>query len=130
MKPAPLFLLGAALALGPAVAARHDDRDARELSKALAGRVAGPAERCVSSRQLGSPQIVGQTLLYRDGRTVWRSDIASCPVLDRDPILIIELFGGDQLCASDRFRTADRGGIGIPGPSCNFGPFVPYRKPR
>lgn len=134
MRASPLILIAALLAVGPAVAARdrasrREARDASDLAKALAGRSAEAAQRCLPASRTDGPMIIGQTLLFRDGRTIWRSDIAHCPALSRDPILVTEVFGG-QTCTKDLFRTIERGGGGITGPICQFGPFVPYRKPR
>ena len=98
---------------------------ASELATALAGRTAGAPQRCIGLTS-GSPQIVGEALVYAQGRRLWVSEtVGGCPSLRGDPIPIIEVHGG-QLCANDRLRTVQRGGIGIPGPYCRVGPFVPY----
>lgn len=130
MRIAPLILLAATLAIGPAVAAREDagSRDAPELARVLEGRTAGPAERCLPTNRNDSAAIRGDTLVWDSGRTIWVNRIADCPALRRDPILVFEVFGA-QLCEREFFRTVDRG-ASIPGPSCQLGKFVPYRKPR
>lgn len=118
-----------ALLLGGCVQADPAPTVAAELADTLAGRVAGAPQRCVSVTALGGPQIVGQTLVYRDGPRLWVNTPADgCPSLRGDPITIVEVQGG-QVCRNDLFRTVDRGGIGIPGPYCRFGPFIPYTKP-
>ena len=128
MKIAALALITATLAIGPVSAARKDS-DATKLARELAGRTAGPAQTCVSTSRLGTATIYGDTLLYRDGATLWTNTIAQCPGLSRDPILINEVFGG-QSCENDLMRTVDRGAGAIPGPTCRLGKFTPYRKPR
>lgn len=110
-------------------ASRPAESDADALAEALAGRTAGTEERCIDLSRADGPQVAGQTLLYRDGRRLWRTDpIDGCPALAHDPIIVVEAFGS-QICRGDRFRTVDRGG-GIPGPYCRFGGFTPYTKPR
>lgn len=131
MRARTLALLAIPAVLSACAATRGADAadDQRDLARALEGRVAGAPQRCLPAARSETATIVGRSLLYHDGRTTWRSDAPDCPSLDGDPILIVERFG-DQLCENDRFRTVARGGIGIPGPSCRFGPFVPYTRPR
>lgn len=114
-------------ALGGATAAD----DAKDLARALAGRVPGKAETCVSASRVGSPQIFGdRVLLYRDGARLWRNDLPDgCPGLDADPIFVSEVYGG-QVCRNDQFYTLQRGGGSIPGPRCRLGNFVPWDKVR
>jgi len=121
----------AALILASCTAGSGPDSasDAGELARALEGRVAGVAQRCLPATQNSGPQIIGETLLYRQGRTLWRAELPDgCPSLRGDPILVTEIFGG-SICRNDRFRTIDRGAPAIPGPSCRFGDFTPYVKP-
>lgn len=100
-----------------------------DLARALEGRVAGAPQRCLPATQSDGPMIIGETLLYRQGRTLWRAEVPDgCPGLRGDPILVTEIFG-NSICRNDRFRTIDRGAR-IPGPSCRFGDFTPYAKPR
>jgi hypothetical protein len=101
----------------------------RDLADALKGRVAGKPQDCISSSgSVNGPQIIdARTILYRDGKRVWRNELASaCPSLDPDDILVIELHGS-QICKNDMFRPVDRGSQ-IPGPFCRFGQFTPYVK--
>jgi hypothetical protein len=101
---------------------------ARDLTKALEGRVAGKPQDCVSSQGINGPQIVdARTILYRDGRRVWRNELAAdCPSLDQYDTLIVELHG-TQICKNDIFRPLDPGSR-IPGAYCRFGQFTPYVK--
>ena len=103
--------------------------DAAEMAEALAGRTAGPAARCISLSATDAPRIVGETLIYRAGRTLWVSAARDgCSSLRGDPITVVEV-NGNQLCAGDRFQTLPRNGV-IPGPYCRFGSFVPYTRPK
>jgi hypothetical protein len=102
---------------------------AEDLAEALEGRVAGKPQDCISSpQQTNGPQIIDQrTILYRDGRRVWRNTLAAeCPSLDKYDILIVELHGS-QVCRNDLFRPVDPGSR-IPGATCRFGQFTPYTK--
>lgn len=103
--------------------------DSTALDKALAGRVAGKTETCLSTSRIGSPEVISdRTLLYRDGGRIWRNDLPdACPGLRDDVIVVTEVFGG-QLCRGDLFYTLERSGIGIPGPRCRLGAFVPWDK--
>lgn len=124
------LLAAVALAGCSANAASDVDKDGAALNKALAGRVAGEPKNCISVTSNDGPMIIGNTLLYRDGRRLWRTEpVGRCPGLDDDPILVVELHGS-QLCRNDRFRTLDRTSTLIPGPYCRFGEFTPYEKPR
>lgn len=127
MKAALPIVIGAILAVGPATANR-ESKDAKNLTRELAGRTAGEAQRCVSTSRVGQATLYGETLLYSEGRTVWVNKVERCPALLRDPILVFDMFGG-QMCENDLVRTIDRGVPGIPGPACQLGKFVPYRKP-
>lgn len=123
-------LAAVALAGCSANAASDPGKDGEELNKALAGRVAGTPKACIGVTSGDGPMIIGQTLLYREGRRLWRTEpVGGCPGLNGDPILVVEVHGG-QLCRNDRFRTLDRASTLIPGPYCRFGDFTPYEKPR
>ncbi len=126
-----LAVLAAVALAGCSAHATSDvGKDGEALNKALAGRVAGEAKDCISVTSSDGPMIIGETLLYRDGRRLWRTEpVGGCPGLDDDKILVVELHGS-QLCRNDRFRTLDRSSTLIPGPYCRFGAFTPYEKPR
>lgn len=122
-----------ALALGCSAASADTQSKAqmradRDLAKALDGRVAGKPQDCISSMGTNGPQIIDQrTILYRQGGKVWRNDLPdSCPGLDDDDLLVIELWGS-QMCRNDRFHANDRLSR-IPGTSCRLGSFTPYVK--
>lgn len=95
----------------------------------LAGRVAGPPQRCINLAAANDgPSIVdARTILYRQGPRLYRTGPrGSCPALRPFTTLIVEVFGG-QLCANDRFRVLEPGS-GIPSATCLFTEFTPYTK--
>jgi hypothetical protein len=105
---------------------------ARELADALAGRVAGPPQRCITSYRTTKVKAIDDfTILYDQGSTVYvQNPRGGCPGVGsgRD-ILVTRQIGTSQICDGEIARTVDltsrveRGG-------CVFGPFVPYTKPR
>jgi hypothetical protein len=102
---------------------------AKDLADALKGRVAGKPQDCLFSPSSASgPQIIdAHTILYREGKRVWRNELADdCRSLDPDDLLVIEMHGS-QICKNDIFRPVDRGSR-IPGAYCRFGQFTPYVK--
>jgi hypothetical protein len=127
-------LMLAALALAgctgnAALQATREAEAQRDLGEALKGRVAGKPQNCLASpSNISGPQIIdARTILYRDGRRVWRNDLeGDCPSLDRYDILVVELHGS-QICRNDMFRPVDPGSR-IPGAYCRFGQFTPYVK--
>lgn len=106
--------------------ASQEARAQRDLAEALEGRTPGTPQNCISSTGVSGPQIIdANTILYREGRRVWRNDLpASCPSLNRFSIIVAELHGS-QICRNDLFRAVDPGSR-IPGPHCRFGQFTPY----
>lgn len=133
MRAAVLAVLALALAgcaSSPEQVAKAKAADAAELAQALDGRLPGKPSECIDAARADGPQVIGQTLLYRDGARIWRTEaVGECPSLYGDPVLIAEVYGG-QLCRNDRFRTVERGGPSIPSGYCRFGDFTPYTKPR
>ena len=101
--------------------------DSKDLDRALAGRVPGKPETCLSNNRISTPRVIGnRILLYQDGARVWRNDLPdACPGLNSDALIVTEVFGG-QLCRNDQFYTLQRGGGGIAGPRCRLGNFVPW----
>jgi hypothetical protein len=100
-------------------------RQARE----LAGRVAGPAQRCVliePASSLRASDTDRHTLLYGSGRTIWVNDLGPSCGFGTDDILITEPTGSYH-CRGDIVRSMDRYSR-IPGPSCVLGEFVPFSR--
>jgi len=124
-----LIGLGATLVAGAAVA--RDDDAQRELAKALAGHVPGKTSECIDPKFASGPQVIGHdTLLYRQGGTIWKANvIGPCPALDDDVTVIVDMYGG-QLCRNDKFRVLEPNAT-IPSAYCRLGSFqqyVPVRK--
>lgn len=95
----------------------------------LAGRIAGPAQACVSALPNQGPRVIDSMTIALDvGSTVWVNRLsASCPALSPFNSLIVERSGG-QICRGDRVRGLEPGAT-IPGPSCNLQDWVPHRRP-
>ncbi|HKC03078.1 MAG TPA: hypothetical protein VKC17_07220 [Sphingomicrobium sp.] len=93
-----------------------------------AGRVAGPPQSCIStSSSEGLHAIDSATLAYGSGSTIYINRLGyRCPGL-RDLSTIITEVRGGQYCRGDHIRALEPGSI-IPGPSCNLGDWVPYRR--
>jgi hypothetical protein len=93
-----------------------------------AGRVAGPPQSCVSAQSSdGLHAIDSATLAYGSGRTIYINRLGgSCPGLRELSTIIVDVRGG-QYCRGDHIRALEPGAI-IPGPSCNLGDWVPYRR--
>ena len=121
-----------ALIGGTATAAMQSSsvaRADRALENELKGRTAGAPVNCISAGSSSSgPQIIDHdTLLYREGRTVYRSELAAeCRSMEPGNTLVVEINGG-QICENDRFRVIEPG-MSIPSQYCRFGKFTPYRK--
>ena len=94
----------------------------------LAGRVAGPPQRCVSNRQSeGLTPANRNTLLYGHGKTIYVNELqGGCGGFSRWDVLVLEPIG-TQYCRGDLVRSVDPVSK-IPGPTCRLGDFVPYTK--
>ena len=123
------LLIGAGLLLAAGTAdARTRLTPEAELSKALAGRVAGEPVNCIPFRSITSSQVIDKTaILYRSGGTVYvnrpRSGAES---LDDDSILVTRT-SQSSLCSIDIVNLVDRGSRFNRG-FVSLGEFVPYRK--
>jgi hypothetical protein len=94
----------------------------------LAGRSAGPPQRCVMTDQTSSLRISDNdrhTLLYGAGKTIWANHLGQCGFGDND-LLVTEPLGSYN-CRGDLVRSFDRSSH-IPGPACVLGDFVPYSR--
>lgn len=96
----------------------------------LAGRVAGPAQTCISTNNSENIHALdAQTLAYGSGRTIYVNRLqAPCPAIGEFNLIIVEAATGNQYCRGDRVRGRETGAI-IAGPSCNLNDWVPYRQP-
>ena len=122
----------AALLLGacatPQQQAAMQEKGDQLLAKTLEGRVAGKPENCLPTGFTDGPQIVGDSLIYRQsGKRLWRTQVRDrCPFL-RDDQIVVSILYGTNVCRNDRFRLVDRG-VPIASGDCTFGDFVPYDK--
>ena len=100
-----------------------------ELSRELAGRVAGPAQACIQQVQGEALRALdGRTLIYRRTDTVWVNRLErDCSGVGPHSTLIVESFA-DRYCRGDRLRGVETGAR-VPGPTCLLSEFVPYRRP-
>lgn len=111
-------------------AAQLTPKQLRIAEKQLGDKVAGEAQRCLSSTMRHDVvRVSDDMLLYRSsGNLVYRNDLrSSCPGLARDSDMMVVRQFGSSTCAGDFFHLVDRSS-GIRGPTCVFGEFIPYRK--
>lgn len=116
----------AATAAGAAIS-HNDDEAKRDLAKALAGHVPGKTVECIDPKFANGPQIISHdTLLYRQGSTIWKANvIGPCPSLEEGVTVINDIYGG-RLCHNDKFRTLAPG-ESIPSAYCRLGNFTEYK---
>jgi hypothetical protein len=120
-----VFLAAATLA----GCAAPQPESAPQQPKELAGRSAGPAERCLLIQPAESLHVSendGHTLLYGSGRTIWANRVGRGCSFRSDDILITAPIGSYH-CRGDLVRSMDRF-TRIPGSSCLLGDFVPYTR--
>lgn len=128
---AVLALLGSSCAPNPEAVRRAELKTQRELAEALAGRTAGEPLRCIPNYRTSQLQIVDdQTLLYRDGKTIYlQRPLSPCNgIANGSRTLVTKVYGVNQFCHGDINETIDLH-TGIRGGACVFGDFVPYTKP-
>ncbi len=124
---APLMLAACAGSYEPP---QLSEKQAAELEKALAGKVAGEKTSCIDMRPQSSFRAIsGNVVLYRvNGKLIYRNDLlGSCPGLTRGDAMIIRPFGS-QYCRGDIATSADLVAGMVTG-SCALGDFTPYRTP-
>ena len=129
-----LFILAVALGTCTPVqpVARTPQAEAR-LQQALSGRVAGPPISCLPDYRSDNMVVIDDdTILFRDGRTIYRNDFqgGSCSRLGSgNYALLTRRIGGIGLCRGDIAEVKDLQN-GFTVGSCVMGDFVPYTKPR
>lgn len=94
----------------------------------IAGRIAGPAQRCVLTEQGVGLHIANRnTLTYRSGKTIYVNQVqGNCGGYSQWDTIVVEPIG-TQYCTGDLVRSFDPVSK-IPGPSCRLGEFIPYTK--
>ena len=135
MRSMSLLFLAAALA-GCTTAPAPEMRSAKaeaHLQKLLAGKTAGPARSCLPDHRSDNMVVVDDnTVVFRDGRTVYRNDFqgGGCSQLGSGfYALLTRRTGGGGLCRGDIAEVKDLSN-GITVGSCVLGDFVPYSAPR
>lgn len=103
----------------------------QELAEALAGRVAGPPQRCIDAYRTTKVHVIDDfTIIYDQGRTVFvQNPKGGCPGLGRGDILVTTQVGPARLCQNEIARTVDPTSRMESG-GCVLGPFTPYAKPE
>lgn len=102
----------------------------KELTEALAGRVAGPPVRCIPTYRADDMQIIDDwTILFKDGSTIYlQNPRGGCSGIENHRnILVSRPMPSSQLCGGDIQHLFDPTS-GIGGGSCVFSDFVPYRR--
>jgi hypothetical protein len=98
------------------------------LANRLAGRAAGPPQSCVLTRpEYNLLAVDPTTITYGSGPTIWVNRMGPCPGLRELSTIIVVNSSGGQYCRGDRIRANEPGSI-IPGPTCNLGDWIPYRR--
>ena len=123
MRPIPLLLL-----LVAAGCTRPEPSGQVELAALIAGRTAQPPQTCVLVNSNQSLRAVDDsTLVYGWGSTIYINRLGGrCPGLSDFSTIIVDHSSG-QYCRGDRIRALEPGSI-IPGPTCNLGDWVAYRR--
>ena len=101
-----------------------------ELSKALAGRVAGTPVKCIPTYRADDMDIIDDwTILFKDGGTVYlQNPRGGCPgIANHRNVLVSRPMPSNQLCSGDIQHLFDPVSK-IGGGACVFSDFVPYRK--
>ena len=119
------------LAASAATIAKPDHHPKSEaLAKALAGRAAGPATRCVPNFRSSDMKIIDDgTIIFGEGKTVYlQKPVGGCPGLGiGGNSLVARQFATNRMCQGDINEVVDvRNGITVG--SCVFEDFVPYTR--
>ena len=111
-------------------APQRSEADQRELARALEGRTARAAVRCLPYFGSTDVQVIDDwTILFRQGGTVYvQTPEGGCPGIgSHRNTMVSRIWGNGQVCSGDIQHLVDFS-TGIGGGSCVFGPFVPYYK--
>lgn len=130
LRLAPIALL-AACAAQTAQAPKLTDRQAADLDKALAGKVAGERKSCIDRFASTNLRVISdEVLLYEASRKLVyvNNVIGRCSGLSTGDTLVIRSFSS-QYCRGDIAQAVDLQS-GITHGSCALGDFTPYRTPE
>jgi hypothetical protein len=119
------FVLPIALVLAGCAPVPDAPSGGQALARAV-GPASGPAQECISIPPGEALTVlIGQTLGYGSGRTVWVNHVpAQCRLSSSFSTVIVER-QSSRVCRGDRVRTIETG-ASLPGPLCVLGPFVPH----
>lgn len=101
-----------------------------QLTKALAGRVAGAPVKCIPTYRADDMDIIDDwTILFKDGGTVYvQNPRGGCPgIANHRNVLVSRPMPSNQLCSGDIQHMFDPVSK-IGGGACVFSDFVPYTK--
>jgi len=134
MRSLYLLVISAALAACAAVPPSPEQtaREQARLETHLAGRTPGQPVSCLPSYRTNDTITISEnTILFRDGSTIYRNDPpGGCPGLGRGTYsMITNSTGSTGLCRGDIARIADLTSGVVVG-SCSLGDFVPYTRAR
>lgn len=133
MRSLSLLLVAAALgscATGPEPARTAEAQ--AHLDKLIAGKVPSEPISCLRHQRANDMVVIDDgTVLFKDGRTVYRNDFqgGSCSNLGRGNYALVTRTSGSGLCRGDIAEVRDLS-AGMAVGSCVLGDFVPYRAPR
>lgn len=124
-RPAGLLAAALPLTLLAAAPATLDP----DVTKQLAGRVAGPPQDCIDKSFESGPAVYHGALIYGIGRRVYLNRFrGGCPYLQEDDAIKVDVLTG-RLCRGDivtPFVPTTR----TVRPTCILGSFEPYDKPN
>ena len=127
-KIAAAALCATTLVAAPNAFARPRLTPEQQLSKLLAGRVAGEPVDCISLYPTQHSQVIDKTaIVYESGGTLYVNRPDNPRDLDSDDILVTNLRGTSQLCSVDVVNLRDRTSFFYNG-FVSLGKFVPYRR--
>jgi hypothetical protein len=124
------FCAMAAMAPAHAREPKPDPRGEAELSKLLAGRVAGKPTDCIGLHSSDDSQVIDHTaIVYHDGGTLWvNRPVGGLGDLDDNTTMVTKLYTS-QLCSVDIVHLVDRTAHFERG-FLSLGKFVPYTRQR
>lgn len=128
-----LLLAGTVGACAPVEPVARTPQAEAHLQQLLSGRIPAPPLACLADYRSNDMVVIDDsTVLFRDGRTVYRNDFqgGTCNHLGSGfYALLTRRVGGIGLCRGDIAEVIDTG-TGMTVGSCVIGDFVPYTKPR